>query len=194
VGDYPDVLADRPGDLSQAFLCAIVPPAPDEAGHSLLGRARDEGAGDGDGFAQAASDAIGPFLILGELALLGDGRDGEDEAIVGAKAALATAVITQALKTATRERRPNSDARDSFPSGHTSSAFAMATVLAEYEPAYRWPAYGVAATIGWSRVKTENHHWHDVVAGAALGYFVARYFVDEREDDAPVGFSLRWEW
>jgi membrane-associated phospholipid phosphatase len=54
----------------------------------------------------------------------------------------------------------------------------MATVLAEYQPKCKWLAYGVASTIGWSRIETDAHHWQDVVAGAALGYYVALHFAD----------------
>ncbi|MBV9986253.1 MAG: phosphatase PAP2 family protein [Chitinophagaceae bacterium] len=61
----------------------------------------------------------------------------------------------------------------SFPSGHTTAAFAAATVYSlEYKDKklVPWISYGVATLIGLSRI-TENKHWFtDVVAGAALGY------------------------
>lgn len=61
----------------------------------------------------------------------------------------------------------------SFPSGHTTAAFAAATVFAEEYRDLHWVpflSYGVATLIGLSRV-TENKHWiSDVFAGAALGY------------------------
>ncbi|HEV7620646.1 MAG TPA: phosphatase PAP2 family protein [Flavisolibacter sp.] len=60
-----------------------------------------------------------------------------------------------------------------FPSGHTTAAFAAATVFAEeYRDQTLIPviAYSAATLIGLSRI-TENAHWAtDVFAGAALGY------------------------
>jgi membrane-associated phospholipid phosphatase len=61
----------------------------------------------------------------------------------------------------------------SFPSGHTTLAFAAARVYAmeyRYIPAVPVIAYGVAGLIGFSRI-IENRHWAtDVFAGALLGY------------------------
>jgi membrane-associated phospholipid phosphatase len=69
----------------------------------------------------------------------------------------------------------------SFPSGHTTVAFAAATVFAmEYKATKIVPilSYTAASLIGLSRI-TENRHWFtDVVAGAALGYFTGRHVVD----------------
>ena len=61
----------------------------------------------------------------------------------------------------------------SFPSGHTTAAFAAATVYALEYRNHPWVpivAYSAASLIGLSRI-TENKHWiSDVFAGAALGY------------------------
>ena len=69
----------------------------------------------------------------------------------------------------------------SFPSGHTTVAFAAATVFAmEYKGSAWVPvvAYSVATLIGISRI-TNNVHWAtDVLAGAALGYFTGRQVVN----------------
>ena len=64
---------------------------------------------------------------------------------------------------------------DSFPSGHATSVFAVATVFAAYYPRLRWPLYGVAAAIALGRVYLERHYVSDIVAGAAIGIAFAVY-------------------
>lgn len=69
----------------------------------------------------------------------------------------------------------------SFPSGHTTVAFAAATVFAkEYanQPLVPIIAYSAATLIGVSRI-TENKHWTtDVLVGAALGYLTGSQVVN----------------
>ncbi len=68
---------------------------------------------------------------------------------------------------------------DSFPSGHTITAFSLATVLAERErPWVGATAYALAGLCGLSRL-TENDHWlSDVVMGAALGVGIGKLVVN----------------
>ena len=61
----------------------------------------------------------------------------------------------------------------SFPSGHTTSAFAAAVALGYMRPAWRWWLLAAAVTIGLSRVLVGAHYPSDVVGGAALGSAVA---------------------
>ncbi len=69
----------------------------------------------------------------------------------------------------------------SFPSGHTTAAFAAATVFAyEYKDQILIPsiAYSAACLVGISRI-TQNAHWTtDVLAGAALGYVTGKQVVN----------------
>ncbi len=109
-------------------------------------------------------------------------------------------VVVTAFKTATRRKRPeyfpsSGNFADSwfegpggvgvghggFPSGHTIAAFSVATVMARrYGKTHRWVpfvAYGLAATVGLSRVTTLAHFSSDVFLGAALGYSISRFAV-----------------
>jgi membrane-associated phospholipid phosphatase len=69
---------------------------------------------------------------------------------------------------------------DSFFSGHTVSAWSLATVIAENYKEHAWvpvACYGLATLVGLSRL-TEDAHWlSDVFIGAAIGYTVGRMVV-----------------
>lgn len=88
----------------------------------------------------------------------------------GVFTAAATAGATLLLKYTVRETRPNFKNDHSFPSGHTAVSFATAGYL---QRRYGWkfgaPAYALATYVAWGRVYSKNHHWWDVVAGAAIG-------------------------
>lgn len=68
---------------------------------------------------------------------------------------------------------------DSFPSGHTTEAFTLATVIAEHYHSI-WidvGCYGLASAVGYARMDL-NYHWaSDVLAGAAIGTFVGHLVV-----------------
>jgi membrane-associated phospholipid phosphatase len=72
------------------------------------------------------------------------------------------------------ELRPGSTS-GSFPSGHTTSAFAAATMLSEYYPTWQVmvPAYAAASAVGFSRIYANQHWGSDVVGGALIGYGVS---------------------
>ena len=95
----------------------------------------------------------------------------------------------------------------SFPSGHTTVAFAAATVFAmEYRdrPLVPLISYSAATLIGLSRI-TENKHWiTDVFAGAALGFFTGKLVVNNyhryaklkapRQKKSSVSFNLEYNY
>lgn len=59
----------------------------------------------------------------------------------------------------------------SFPSGHATQAFALATVIGEAipSPAARVAAQGLAGLVALSRVHDDRHFYSDAVAGALIG-------------------------
>lgn len=77
------------------------------------------------------------------------------------------------LKHTVHRLRPDGSDSDSFPSGHTATAFMTATMLhKEYgwrSPWFSIGGYTAAAVTGASRIMNNRHWMSDVVAGAAIG-------------------------
>lgn len=77
------------------------------------------------------------------------------------------------LKTTTKVERPDGSNNQSFPSGHTATAFMTATMLSkEYghkSPLISIGAYGVATATGLMRMANNKHWLSDVMVGAGIG-------------------------
>ena len=77
------------------------------------------------------------------------------------------------LKNVVNEERPDHSDDQSFPSGHTALAFAVArSIDKEFRRESVWipiVSYAAATAIGVERVVSDRHHWYDVVAGAGIG-------------------------
>lgn len=72
-------------------------------------------------------------------------------------------------------RRLRQPKTSSFPSGHASAAVVAASFLTESGgPAWRWSVRSLAAVVATSRVHVRIHHATDVVAGAGIGWVLAR--------------------
>lgn len=139
---------------------------------------------------------IAPLAAAFGLSALGEVRHDAGMTHLGletTRAVLESSVLTLMVKGMVGRARPSSTLDDpdqyypgrgfahnamaSFPSGHTTAAFAAATVLAtelgrahpSRRPLLEAAFYGAATLVGLSRVY-QNAHWSsDVAAGAALG-------------------------
>ncbi len=85
----------------------------------------------------------------------------------------------------------------SFPSGHSASAFAVATTIADQTENILVDilAYGLATSVALSRVH-DNEHWlSDVFIGSSIGYFVAKKICalnnGPKSAEFRVGFSFQ---
>jgi hypothetical protein len=114
------------------------------------------------------------YASLG-LSLLGvKGRHGSGEqAILFALSYTLNNTIVSHLKNLTQVQRPNGTGYSSFPSQHTSAAFASATLLRkEYGHRSIWYSvggYSVATATAALRLAKDNHWLSDVLAGAGVG-------------------------
>jgi membrane-associated phospholipid phosphatase len=91
------------------------------------------------------------------------------------RAQLLSQAMVQTLKYSIRRDRPDGSNDKSFPSGHSASMFASATVLQRY---YGWkvgaPAYALGGYVALARMAWNRHHASDVVMGAGFGIASAR--------------------
>lgn len=157
----------------------------------------------------ALSDALpGAALFLGTWAyanLIGS-HAGETEAGNMLEAGGLSLVDAYALKYIFRRQGP-AETTDpnhwlkggpSFPSEHTTAAFAVGTVLAESgNPEFRWArrviGYGVGFGTAYLRMKHNAHWLSDTIAGGALGMATAHFVLNrsaEREEREDTEMSL----
>lgn len=123
------------------------------------------------------ASGTGNLLYLGAgtlLPLIEDGKNKKEHTLRAADSLLTSTLITEALKRIVREKRPDSNERTSFPSGHATAAFAIATMQASFHPKQAILWYAGATAIAASRVKLRRHYTQDVLAGAAIGFVTAR--------------------
>lgn len=147
------------------------------AGHAWDGQTRFEWREHPTPGAYRAGNIAGTFPVQIGLGLatygIGKATGNTQAARVGAdlfRAQIVSGVYTQVIKLATQRERPDGSNHSSFPSGHTSSAFATAAVLQRH---FGWdvgiPAYLFAAYVGAARMSADKHYLSDVLMGAGLG-------------------------
>jgi membrane-associated phospholipid phosphatase len=129
---------------------------------------------------------------LFDLAVVGAFAFGDERArrtsIEGVEALISVAATSVILKHVFRVARPSADperksyfghfSHDAFPSGHTMSAFATATVIAAEYPNAAPYAYAAAGLVGISVMKRRWHWPSDVIVGAAIGYLIGRTSIE----------------
>jgi len=109
----------------------------------------------------------------------------------GAEAILHNQLITPIFKMTTQRERPldfhaNDHSGtaffrggDSFPSGHASGSFALATIFSlEYGHDHKWVpfvAYGLAGLVAASRLSAQKHWVSDIFVGGTMGVSVGRF-------------------
>lgn len=131
-------------------------------------------------------------LTLGLKACGYESRSGWGRMIVSdAFSAVIMAGTVNGLKYSVGRLRPDGSRRNSFPSGHTATAFMTATMLhKEYgwrSPWFSIGGYTAAAVTGISRILNNRHWLSDVIAGGAigigsvhLGYFITDCIFKEK--------------
>lgn len=131
-------------------------------------------------------------LTLGLKACGYESRSGWGRMIVSdAFSAAIMAGSVNGLKYSVGRLRPDGSRRNSFPSGHTATAFMTATMLhKEYgwrSPWFSIGGYTAAAVTGVSRILNNRHWLSDVIAGGAigigsvhLGYFITDCIFKEK--------------
>ncbi|MDR2927778.1 MAG: phosphatase PAP2 family protein [Cytophagaceae bacterium] len=98
-----------------------------------------------------------------------------DRFIVMATSALIMGGTVYITKTSTKVLRPDGSTRNSFPSGHTATAFTGAHVLfKEYKEVSPWigvAGYAAATVTGMMRITNRRHWASDIITGAGVGIF-----------------------
>ena len=123
----------------------------------------------------------GHWILLSSILVtsLDDGEKAEmSEKMEFATLAMVTnVVVTEGMKRGFGRKRPNGSCCKSFPSGHTSHSFTIATIVNElYGDQIGIAAYCLAALVAASRINDNKHYLSDVIFGAGLGTAVGRGF------------------
>ena len=125
--------------------------------------------------------AYGTPIVMFGISLIGHDEQLKEKSLYIGASVLSSAMVSNIFKYSVNRTRPfvtypdiqkvTSGGSPSFPSGHTSDAFSLATSVAIACP--RWyiivPAYGWASTVAYSRMELGVHYPSDVLAGAVIG-------------------------
>ncbi len=124
------------------------------------------------------------FALAGLWYLVGQQQQDEKTYEVGKtlfSALIVNGLSTLAGKAATWEDGPN-DEWGAFPSGHTSSSFAFASVMhRSYGPWVGVPLYALSGLVGYERLESGEHYLSDVVMGGVMGLVIGHTVAGEHK-------------
>lgn len=140
-------------------------------------------------------EVIASAAYLASVAVTPSGAEPQDWMVnktkgfcVGAAAIAATHQATSSLKSATQRQRPDGSNDASLPSAHAANTAVFTRLTTRNLEAIdmpekaRWAAdaalYTLALGTSWARVEAQKHYPADVLAGMALGNFMAAFFYD----------------
>ncbi len=137
---------------------------------------------------QYAAGVVGGFYLFGALADDGTAMRVAQDGL--AASLIASGIVTPAIKLVAGRSRPRDDngiynfkpfsnANSSFPSGHTTEAFALASVIAGHydETWVACTSYSIAGLVGLARAYHQAHFASDILAGAMIGTLVGKSVV-----------------
>lgn len=129
-----------------------------------------------------------PFLAAGifSVSLITDDARFQDAAFTSLQSLAYAGAVTRVLKGAFGRYRPEANGgayrfaplsgNTSFPSGHATAAFALITPWVLYYPnVATYGLFSLSAGTAVARIALDKHWPTDVLAGAAIGFFTARY-------------------
>lgn len=129
------------------------------------------------------------------VSLLTDDPKFQDAAFTSLQSVVYSNAAVFAVKYAVGRMRPEAGAgaeafdafsgNTSFPSGHTATAFAVVTPWVLYYPnPLTYGLFAVSAGTAVARIAKDRHWPTDVLAGAAVGFFTARYLTQRHQNAA----------
>src|SRR6266705_1329367 len=102
-----------------------------------------------------------------------------DRTIILAMSSILSAQVATALKHATHQLRPDNSTYNSFPSGHTTTAYVGAEMMNQEfgwrSPWYSVAGYSMATGTAFLRIMNNRHWLSDVVAGAGIGMLSTKF-------------------
>ena len=133
---------------------------------------------------------VGQVLIPAAAAYMTYSKDDPEGTAQFLKSFAATWGTTFALKHITDTKRPDGG-NYSFPSGHTSSAFAGAAFITNrYGWQYGFPAYVGAALVGVSRIDAHLHRPIDIVGSIVLAVGFNKLFTTPYKDSVKISYNV----
>lgn len=140
-------------------------------------------------FGDIMGQLVPNILYIGGMHLYRDEGNNRQRRNLMFDTTLYTGLTVTILKHLVGEERPDGSNDLSFPSGHTSTAFAFAAVVGiEHDLKWSIPAYTLATIVGASRINDDAHYLHDVVFGATLGISYAYGLKGLQDSGVKTGF------